>query len=151
MPLLTWLDHCRSTDAPGLEATTEIPLKRWLLLTVALVLPVFPVLAQQDTATHRVAGAAPSKLRVYLDCNYCDFDFVRTEVTFVDYVRDRQSAQVHILVTNQPTGGGGTEFTLTFIGLRQFATLSDTLKYNSPARTLRNARKTSSVAFSFMM
>jgi hypothetical protein len=82
---------------------------------------------------HRVAGAAPSKLRVYLDCNYCDFDFLRTEVTFVDYVRDRQSAQVHILVTNQPTGGGGTEFTLTFIGLRQFATLSDTLKYNSPA------------------
>ncbi|MGI8403066.1 MAG: hypothetical protein ACR2NS_15890 [Gemmatimonadaceae bacterium] len=57
---------------------------------------------------------------------------MRTEISFVDYVRDRQDAQVHILVTNQPTGGGGTEFTLHFLGQREFAHLSDTLKYVSP-------------------
>ena len=55
------------------------------------------------------------RLRVFLDCHVCDFDFMRTEINFVDYVRDRQDAQVHILVTNQPTGGGGTEYTLHFV------------------------------------
>jgi hypothetical protein len=57
---------------------------------------------------------------------------MRTEIGFVDYVRDRQDAQVHILVTNQSTGGGGTEFTLHFIGQHDLANLSDTLKYVSP-------------------
>jgi hypothetical protein len=82
--------------------------------------------AQTDTAS------PPARLRVFLDCNFCDFDFMRTEIDFVDYVRDRQDAQVHILVTNQSTGGGGTEFTLHFIGQRELAYLSDTLEYISP-------------------
>jgi hypothetical protein len=77
----------------------------------------------------------PVKLRVFLDCNDCDFDFMRTEITFVDYVRDRQDAQVHILVTTQPTGGGGTEYTLHFIGQRELASTADTLKYASPPST----------------
>jgi len=57
---------------------------------------------------------------------------MRTEINFVDYVRDRQDAQLHILVTTQGTGGGGTEFTLHFIGLRELASISDTLRYVSP-------------------
>src|SRR6478609_11073623 len=77
-------------------------------------------------------SSPPARLRVFLDCNFCDFDFMRTEIGFIDYVRDRQDAQVHILVTNQSTGGGGTEFTLHFIGQQQLAGLSDTLKYVSP-------------------
>ena len=34
---------------------------------------------------------------------------MRTEITFVSYVRDRTAADVHVLVTTQGTGGGGTE------------------------------------------
>ena len=78
-------------------------------------------------------SAPPSvRLRVFLDCNFCDFDFMRTEINFVDYVRDRQDAQIHILVTNQPTGGGGTEFTLHFIGQKELSHVADTLTYVSP-------------------
>jgi hypothetical protein len=86
--------------------------------------------AQQQVPTD--TASPPVRLRVFLDCNFCDFDFMRTEIGFVDYVRDRQDAQIHILVTNQSTGGGGTEFTLHFIGQQQLANLSDTLKYVSP-------------------
>ncbi len=57
---------------------------------------------------------------------------MRTEITFVDYMRSRQDAQVHILVTDQPTGGGGTEFTLHFIGQKELVHVADTLKYVSP-------------------
>ena len=85
---------------------------------------------QQPSA--KDSAPPPIRLRVFLDCNFCDFDFMRTEINFVDYVRDRQDAQVHILVTNQPTGGGGTEFTLHFIGQRELARIADTLTYVSP-------------------
>jgi hypothetical protein len=90
--------------------------------------------AQQPTPNPAATDSATStvRVRVFLDCNFCDFDFMRTEINFVDYVRDRQDAQVHILVTNQPTGGGGNEFTLHFIGQKDVAHVADTLKYVSP-------------------
>jgi hypothetical protein len=90
--------------------------------------------AQQPTPNPAATDSATStvRVRVFLDCNFCDFDFMRTEINFVDYVRDRQDAQVHILVTNQPTGGGGNEFTLHFIGQKDVARVADTLKYVSP-------------------
>lgn len=56
-------------------------------------------------------------LRVYIDCDLCDlsdFDYIRTEIAFVNYVRERKESQVHLLITTQETGGGGTEFTIRF-------------------------------------
>ena len=67
------------------------------------------------------ADDGPAGLRVFLDCNRaCDRDYLRREITFVNYVRDRRDAQVHVLVTNERSGGG-TQYTLDFIGLEQFA------------------------------
>lgn len=70
-------------------------------------------------------------LRLYLDCGSCDLDFLRTEITFVNYVRDQRDAQVYVLVTTQATGAGGTEYTLTFIGQREFEGRADTLRYDA--------------------
>ena len=73
------------------------------------------------------------RLRVYIDCNTmgCDSDFLRTELAWVDYMRDRADANVHVLVTRQSTGGGGGRYTLEFIGLRDLASRVDTLTYTS--------------------
>lgn len=69
-------------------------------------------------------------LRVFLDCNtHCDEDYIRREITYVDWVRDRQDADVHLIITSQGTGGGGDEFTLRYIGLRLFRGLDDTLRF----------------------
>ena len=100
-----------------------------LLLLVAATAAFFPARAQQVPA--KDTTPTPVQLRVFLDCNFCDFDYMRTEINFVDYVRDRQDAQVHILVTTQATGGGGTEFSMHFIGLRELTNISDTLRYVS--------------------
>src|SRR5512143_3510261 len=70
-----------------------------------------------------------SAIKVFLDCDDCDLDFIKTEITFVNYVRDRLEAQVHVLITTQATGGGGTEYTLTFIGQNSFRDLTDVQKY----------------------
>lgn len=74
-------------------------------------------------------------MNVFIDCEsyLCDFDYFRTEIPFVNYVRDRQDADVHVLVSTQQTGGGGTAFTVTFLGLGRFEALDDTLTYTSDA------------------
>lgn len=76
--------------------------------------------------------ATPATLNIFLDCNSCDDDFVRTEINYVNWVRDREVSDVHLLVTRQSTGGGGTEYTLALIGLRSQAGLTDTLRYVAP-------------------
>src|SRR5258708_33928454 len=76
-----------------------------------------PLAAQDSTRT-----VQDSAVLVFLDCpdTFCDFDYYRTEITFVNWVRDRQYAQVHVLVTPQSTGGG-QENPLSFIGLKRIA------------------------------
>lgn len=56
-------------------------------------------------------------LRVFLDCSDrgCHAEYLREEVKFADYVRDRSDADVHVLVTRAETGAGGREYTLAFI------------------------------------
>jgi hypothetical protein len=72
-------------------------------------------------------------VRVFLDCYRCDESYIKKEVTFIDYVRNREDADVHVLVTIQQTGGGGTQWTLKFIGLGPNQGSDQTLTYNSPA------------------
>ncbi|HKE89710.1 MAG TPA: hypothetical protein VKB45_05185 [Gemmatimonadales bacterium] len=99
---------------------------------VLLVLLFHRALAQRPADSGFVQDSAP---RVFFDCpGYapgCDFDFLRTEITWVNWVRDREAADVHALISTQRTGGGGTEYTLSLIGLRRFAGKSDTLRYYS--------------------
>lgn len=80
-------------------------------------------------------GADPAlqPLRVFLDCQtfFCDFDHFRREIPFVNWVRDRTDADVHVLGTGQVTGGGGVAHTLAFIGLGRTAGRTDTLQYLS--------------------
>lgn len=81
------------------------------------------------------------RLRVFLDCTACDFDYLRREIDFIDYVRDRRDADVHILVTTQGTGGGGTEYVFKFIGLGRFAGVDNELKYASQQTNTRDERR----------
>lgn len=54
-------------------------------------------------------------LHVFLDCQRCDFDYLRREITWVNWVRDREDSQVHVLITTRGAGSG-TEYDLHFIG-----------------------------------
>ncbi|MCK4495390.1 MAG: hypothetical protein KAU91_03510, partial [Candidatus Aminicenantes bacterium] len=69
--------------------------------------------------------------RVFIDCRRCDINYIKTEITFVNYVRDRKEADVHVLITTQRTGSGGTEHTIAFIGLRDYADIQNTLTHTS--------------------
>ncbi|MFC1485840.1 hypothetical protein ACFL55_02310 [Candidatus Latescibacterota bacterium] len=70
-------------------------------------------------------------MRVYLDGFGRDGEFLTLEIPYVNFVRDRKLAQVHIMMTTQRTGSGGTEHTLTFIGLDEYIAMNDTLVYAS--------------------
>jgi hypothetical protein len=78
------------------------------------------------------AFVPPPMLRVFLDCNQCDETYVRQNVEFVDYVRDRAVADVHVLVTTRGTGSGGTEWTVKVIGLAHYQQVDRTITFSTP-------------------
>jgi hypothetical protein len=75
--------------------------------------------AHQTTALGQLS-TPPPQLKVFLDCESCFADFLRSDIEFVDYVRDRTEAEVHILITQSQTGSGGSEYNVTFIGAGRF-------------------------------
>lgn len=101
-----------------------------LILTFTLWAAInSPPVSSQERPPEEASLEAP--LRVFLDCWRCDMDHFRREVAFISYVRDRMDAQVHVLVTSQETGAGGSEYTFNFIGLREFSERDDTLQIAS--------------------
>ena len=99
------------------------------VLVLALGLTILPAAAQESQVS--IDELKKSAVRVYLDCGSCDLEYIKTEITFVNYVRDRLEAQVHVMVTTQATGGGGIEYTLTFMGQNDFKDANDVQKYFS--------------------
>ena len=120
-----------SADWNGANESRIVKSKgRNLLLTFVLFLAVcLPALSQK--AEPDIEALKKTAPKVYIDCGMCDHDYIRTEITFVNYVRDRKEAQVHVLITTQGTGSGGREYTLSFIGQHEFEGSNDTQKYFS--------------------
>jgi hypothetical protein len=103
-------------------------LHAFLLASFFLGLALPPPAGAQDIENEEPPTSA---VRVFLDCPgyLCDQDYLREQIPFVDYVRDRQVADVQVLVTTQGTGGGRA-YTLEFIGRGDFEGVDNTLEYS---------------------
>ena len=90
------------------------------------------LLSQETTNTtnnNKEINFLQDALKIYIGCNSCDLDFIKEQVTFVNYVRDRSEADVHILYTTQYTGGSGKKYAVEFIGKNKFLGVNDTLSF----------------------
>ena len=80
-------------------------------------------------------------LKLYIDCTMCDDDYIRQNISFVNFVRDRKVADVHVIVTSQNTGSGGLEYILKFIGQNDFEGQDDKLIFTTtPDNTVDEIR-----------
>ncbi len=70
------------------------------------------------------------RINLFIDCQMnCDFTYVKQEIQFVNYMMNRQEADVYVLATRQRTGAGGREVQFAFIGNNEFSEIRDTIKY----------------------
>ena len=67
-------------------------------------------------------------------------------MTFVNYVRTKEEADIHLTITSASTGGGGTEYTLDFRGRGGFADIGYPLRFAVPADATVDERRTQLVA-----
>lgn len=96
---------------------------------------LFSPLTIQAQADPQVSEGDQS-VRLYVDCKAyrsgcADMDFLRTEIPFVNWVRDMRDADVYVLVTELGTGAGGASTELAFSGSEGYEGMVDTLTYVS--------------------
>ena len=78
-------------------------------------------------ASHAALAQGPA-LRIYLDCDECDDEHIRTEITWVDYVRDPEQADVHVFITTYRTVLSGEQYEFSFIGREDYSRMQFTFQ-----------------------
>ncbi len=62
-----------------------------------------------------------SRLSVFLDVErWIDTDFIRQEIPVVEYVRNRELADVHIIMSRHRAGSTGSTYSISFIGYGEY-------------------------------
>jgi hypothetical protein len=110
-------------------------------LFAVAVAALFVVVAR-PTSAQTPTPAPQSALAVFLDCRSgCDDNYFKTELTWVNWVRDREVADVHVLITSEGAGANAERMTFAFMGLRAFAGRGDTLAFTTNPTTTDDERR----------
>jgi hypothetical protein len=106
-------------------------MKRNRPFLIAIAVAISSVSALPAHGQQGGGEARNGALRVYLECGTfsCDSRHFRTEITYVNWVRDVQDSQVHLIMTGQATGSG-YEVLMDFIGREDLGGFDDELTYS---------------------
>jgi hypothetical protein len=102
-----------------------------MILLSLILIPFFTqsLIAQDDVS--KSDTLRKNAVKIFLDCQSCDMNYTREQISFANFVRDVKEAQVFILITEQKAGSGGTQYTFTYQGLQIFKGINDTLVYTT--------------------
>jgi hypothetical protein len=93
-----------------------------LLVCICLACKLVQAQQQQD-----------ERIKIFLNCTDTDCfqNYIISELTFFDFVRDRFQADVQVLIVQQTNAAAGQKFTLRFIGQKKFENLLDSATFNT--------------------
>jgi hypothetical protein len=129
---LAGIERTRSTVSLPRDSTADhVDALRTEIRAALIEYRVLQLVTEQESSPAELR--AKTRLRVFLDCQTggCNFDRFRTDITFVDWVRDREDSDVHLLITSEETGAQGDRFQLDFIGREKFESQGLVLIYDA--------------------
>jgi len=71
------------------------------------------------------------QLKIFLDCNICDDEFMRQNLGNVQFVRDQDLSDVHLFFVTQRNGSGGRSYEVDFIGKESFEAINYKLNFST--------------------
>ncbi len=103
------------------------------LAALALLVSLNGLLANEKNDTPINKIRAEDLISVFLDCNQCDFFYIQQAIPFVNYVRDKELAHVHVMITIHHNGSSGANYEINFIGSKEFVGKNNMLRYWAPS------------------
>ena len=111
-------------------------------ITFLLFLSIFSLsLFSQEEAADQRDTLRKDAINVFMDAS----SYVKMEIPYINYVRDKNVADLVIINTYQRTGSGGIEYTYFIEGQFKFAGMGDTLKYTTQPDETEAQRRSKSV------
>ncbi|MFH0843220.1 MAG: hypothetical protein V1903_11435 [Bacteroidota bacterium] len=92
---------------------------------ILLLLVICPAVFCQETIS-TADTLRKDALNVFMTAS----DYVKKEIPFINYVRDRRVADVYIISTYESAGSGGTVVTFFIVGQGNYRGMADTIKCN---------------------
>ena len=102
------------------------------LFLLAIILASSTCLAQDLTEK--------KSLSVFLDCNFCDLNHIRSNVDYIDYVREPELADIHILASRMRSGADAFRYVFDFIGKQDFDGEGHELTFSDEPNSTRQQR-----------
>jgi hypothetical protein len=99
----------------------------FLYITVSTL---YPLHNSYSTTLPQDPGGT-SLLRVFLDFPFFE-QYVRESIIYVNYVRDRELSQIHIMMTRHFSGTAGANYVISFIGRGRFDGMNNVITYWAP-------------------
>lgn len=115
----------------------------FLIACAIFVQPLVSFAFSDLTAVHFTSKNIETRPSLYVDCQRCDYNYIREEITFVNFVRDQEQADIHLFITVESTSGGGREYELTFMGRRQFSDMNYEFAHQTGRDLTRDERRES--------
>ena len=85
-------------------------MKRGICINIFLLfLIIVPESIDGQTLPMETDTTRRGAVKIFLDCQGCDMNYIRLEIPYINYVRDVREAQVYILETDQDAGSGGNQ------------------------------------------
>ena len=107
--------------------------RNFIKMKPSLILLSFLIFLNNPLQSQVIPIVDDDKLKVFIDCNFCDISFIKQEITYLSYVRDRLLADVHIQLAHQNSGSGGDFYTFYFYGQQDLVGYNDTLSLSLDA------------------
>jgi len=120
---------------------------KYYLISLLLICSVSLKAQTTDTVSVPTDTINKNYLNLYLDGLGFYSEYIKTEIPYVNYVRDRFAADVHLMMTSQTTGSGGNDFTLFFLGQNEFAGKNDTLHFFDNTNNTEDERRSGLVLY----
>ncbi len=124
-----------------------------IIVLIILTVTSFSTTSAKDSDTDVISlysyDKKEGKPKVFIEGIRIDFDYLRRNMLFVDFVNDPAVADVHIIINHRTNGGGGTAYSLMYHN-KSFEKLSDfSLSCTvAPGNTQEESRKIISDALS---
>ena len=103
---------------------------KWMSF-LGCILFLFPILnfSQEKDTGSVMRKDAPS---LFFDCEFCDVNYYKQNLPFINFVRDRRMANIYLMVTINTTGAKGNLYKLFLLGEKEFSGQRDTLQFEAP-------------------
>lgn len=105
---------------------------RKLLIALIMIVPSIVSPGAVQASRQQAIPGSNDLLTVFLDFSYHQ-QYIRETITFVNYVRDRELAQLHIMTTRHGSGTAGANYVISFIGRGRYAGMNNVITFWAPS------------------